>query len=97
VDLSTYVEQTDPADVLYNQGLANLNAGRMSEAIAKFEAIDRQHPYSEFARKALLMSTFANYRQGNYQEAINNGKRYVTLYPTTPDAAYAQYLVGLSY
>lgn len=97
IDLATYVEQTDPADVLYNQGLANLNAGRMKEAIAKFQAIDRQHPYSEFARKAMLMSTFANYRQGNYEEAVNNGKRYVSLYPTTNDAAYAQYLVGLSY
>lgn len=97
IDLSTYVEPTDPADVLYNQGLANLNAGRMKEANAKFEAISQQHPYSEFSRKATLMSTFANYRQGNYQDAINSGKRYVQLYPTTDDAAYAQYLVGLSY
>jgi len=97
LDLSTYVEQTEPADVLYNQGLANLNAGRMREAIAKFEAVDRQHPYSEFARKALIMNAFANYRQGKYTEAINAGKRYVTLYPTSEDAAYAQYLVGLSY
>ncbi|WP_159593574.1 outer membrane protein assembly factor BamD [Chelativorans xinjiangense] len=97
LDLSTYVEQTEPADALYNQGLANLNAGRMKEAIAKFEAVDRQHPYSEYARKALLMSTFANYRQGQYPEAINNGKRYVTLYPTSEDAAYAQYLTGLSH
>jgi len=97
LDLSTYVEQTEPADVLYNQGLANLNAGRMREAVAKFEAVDRQHPYSEFARKALIMNTFANYRQGKYTDAINAGKRYVTLYPTSEDAAYAQYLVGLSY
>ncbi|MCT8996884.1 outer membrane protein assembly factor BamD [Chelativorans intermedius] len=97
LDLSAYVEQTDPADVLYNQALANLEAGRMKEAIAKFEAIDRQHPYSEFARKALLMNTFANYRQGSYTEAINNGERYLTLYPTSDDAAYAQYLVGLSH
>jgi len=97
VDLSTFVEQTEPADVLYNQGLANLNSGRMREAIAKFEAVDRQHPYSEFARKALIMNTFANYRQGKYTEAISAGKRYVTLYPTSEDAAYAQYLVGLSY
>jgi len=97
LDLSTYVEQTEPADVLYNQGLANLNAGRLKEAVAKFEAVDRQHPYSEFARKALLMSTFANYRQGKYTDAINNGRRYGTLYPTSEDAAYAQYLVGLSY
>lgn len=97
VDLAAYVEETDPADVLYNQGLANLDSGRMDEAIAKFEAIDRQHPYSEFARKAMVMSAFANYRQNNYEEAINAGRRYVSLYPATEDAAYAQYLVGLSY
>ncbi|TWH01046.1 Beta-barrel assembly machine subunit BamD [Mesorhizobium sp. J18] len=97
VNLAALVDQTEPADVLYNQGLANLNAGRLKEAVAKFEAIDRQHPYSEFARKALIMNTFANYRQGNYEEAVTAGKRYVSLYPTTEDAAYAQYLIGLSY
>ncbi len=97
LDLSTYVETIEPADALYNQGLANLNAGRLKEAAAKFEAVDRQHPYSEFGRKALLMSTFTNYRQGRYSEAVNSGQRYVTLYPTSDDAAYAQYLVGLSY
>jgi outer membrane protein assembly factor BamD len=97
LNVSTFVEQTEPADVLYNQGLANLNAGRMNEAIAKFEAVDRQHPYSEFARRALLMNTFANYRQGKFTDAVSNGRRYVTLYPTSEDAAYAQYLIGLSY
>ncbi len=97
VDLATYVEQTDPADVLYNQGLANLETGRLKEAAAKFDAVDRQHPYSEYARKSMVMSAFAQYRQGNYDEAINAGKRYVNLYPSTPDAAYAQYIVGLAY
>lgn len=97
IDLATYVEQTDPPDVLYNQGLANLNSGRLKEASRKFQAIDRQHPYSEFARKAMVMGAFTNYRQGNYDEAINAGRRYVSLYPSTDDAAYAQYIVGLSY
>ncbi|MGO4842962.1 outer membrane protein assembly factor BamD, partial [Rhizobiaceae sp. 2RAB30] len=82
---------------LYNQGLANLEAGRLKEATKKFDAVDRQHPYSEFARKSMVMGAFAEYRQGNYDEAINAGKRYVQLYPSTPDAAYAQYIVGLSY
>ena len=81
VDLATYVEQTEPADVLYNQGLANLNAGRLKEASRKFDAVDRQHPYSEYARKAMVMGAFANYRQGKYDEAINAAKRYLTLYP----------------
>ncbi|NGO55140.1 outer membrane protein assembly factor BamD [Allomesorhizobium camelthorni] len=97
IDLATYVDQTEPADVLYNQGLANLNAGRLKEASRKFDAVDRQHPYSEWARKSMVMGAFANYRQGNYDEAINAAKRYVSLYPSTEDAAYAQYIVGLSY
>jgi outer membrane protein assembly factor BamD len=97
IDLATYVEETDPADKLYNEGLANLNAGRMKEASRKFDAVDRQHPYSEFARKSMVMGAFANYRQGNYDEAINSAKRYVALYPASEDAAYAQYIIGLSY
>ena len=97
VDLATYVEQTEPADVLYNQGLANLNAGRLKEASRKFEAVDRQHPYSEYARKSMVMGAFASYRQGDYEEAINSAKRYLTLYPVDRDAAYAQYIIGLSY
>ncbi|WP_457938079.1 outer membrane protein assembly factor BamD [Mesorhizobium sp. 10J20-29] len=97
LDLSTYVDETEPADVLYNQGLANLNAGNLKEAGRKFAAVDRQHPYSEFARKSMVMGAFTNYRQGNFDEAINSGKRYVALYPSSEDAAYAQYIVGLSY
>jgi outer membrane protein assembly factor BamD len=97
LDLSTYVDQTEPADVLYNQGLANLNSGRLKEASKKFDSIDRQHPYSEYARKSMVMGAFANYRQGNYDDAINSAKRYLALYPSTPDAAYAQYIVGLCY
>jgi outer membrane protein assembly factor BamD len=97
LDLSMLVENIEPADVLYNQGLANLNEGRLSEAARKFEAVDRQHPYSEFARRSLVMGAFTQYRLGNYQEAINAGRRYVQLYPTSDDAAYAQYIVGLSY
>jgi outer membrane protein assembly factor BamD len=97
VDLSTYVDQTEPADVIYNQGLANMNAGRLDEASKKFAAVDRQHPYSEFARKSMVMGAFANYRQGNYDDAIASAKRYLTLYPSTDDAAYAEYIIGLSY
>ena len=97
IDLASYVDTIEPADTLYNQGLANLEAGRLKEASAKFAAIDRQHPYSEYARKALVMSAFTNYRQGNYDEAINMARRYVSLYPTSEEAAYAYYIAGLSY
>ena len=45
----------------------------------------------------MVMGAFTNYRQGRYQEAINQGQRYVQLYPSSEDAAYAQYIVGLAY
>src|SRR5262245_45732138 len=58
IDLNAYVDTIEPADVLYNQALANLNAGRLDEAAKKFDAVDRQHPYSEYARKSLVMGAF---------------------------------------
>lgn len=97
LDLSAYVDTIEPADVLYNQALANLNAGRLDEAAKKFDAVDRQHPYSEFARKALVMGAFANYRAGKYDDSLAMTKRYIALYPTQPEAAYAYYITGLCY
>jgi outer membrane protein assembly factor BamD len=87
----------DPPDLLYNQALAHLEAGDAREAAEKFEEIDKEHPYSEYARRSTLMSAFLNFRRGRYQEAINDAQRYVTLFPASPDAAYAQYLIGESY
>jgi outer membrane protein assembly factor BamD len=95
--LANYVAPTDPADQLYNEGLANLNAGRLKEASAKFDAIDKEHPYSEYSRKAEVMGAFTKYRMGNYDDAITMAQRYMELYPSTTDAAYAQYIIGLSY
>lgn len=97
IDITKLTAETDPPEVLYNQGLANLNAGKTTEAARKFDAIDQQHPFSEYARKALVMRSFVNYRNGQYQDAINGASRYLNLYPESEDAAYAQYIVGLAY
>ncbi|MEM0898787.1 MAG: outer membrane protein assembly factor BamD [Pseudomonadota bacterium] len=95
--LNSFVDSIEPADVLYNQGLANLNSGNLREAAAKFNAIDRQHPYSDFARKAKVMGAYASYRMGDHDNAISTGRRFVSLYPSHEDAAYAQYIIALSY
>lgn len=97
IDITKLTVETDPPEVLYNQGLANLQAGKTTEAARKFDAIDKQHPFSEYARKALVMRSFINYRNGQYQDAINGASRYLNLYPESSDAAYAQYIVGLAY
>ncbi|HET9619301.1 MAG TPA: outer membrane protein assembly factor BamD [Pseudolabrys sp.] len=88
----------EPADRLYNEGLYYLNSEKKpKEAVKKFEEVDRQHPYSEWARKALIMSAYSYYQSGSYDECVAAAKRYITLHPGTPDAAYAQFLIGSSY
>ena len=88
----------DPADKLYNEGLFLLNSKQdYKEAAKKFDEVDRQNPYSDWARKALLMSAYSYYQAEQYDDCVNSAKRYVTLHPASPDAAYAQYLIGASY
>jgi outer membrane protein assembly factor BamD len=89
--------EAEPAGNLYNEGLAYMNAGKLNDAVKSFNEVDRQHPYSEYARKALIMSAFASYRKGKHEDAVNTAKRYLTLYPGSPDAAYAQYIIGQAY
>ena len=88
----------EPADKLYNEGLYLLNNKKDPKTAAKkFEEVDRQHPYSEWARKSLIMSAYAYYESAQYDDCINSARRYVTLHPGSPDAAYAQFLIGSSY
>jgi outer membrane protein assembly factor BamD len=88
----------EPADRIYNEGLYLLNVKKDSKGAAKrFEEVDRQHPYSEWARKSLIMSAYAYYESGDYDDSINSARRYIQLHPGSPDAAYAQFLIGASY
>jgi outer membrane protein assembly factor BamD len=87
----------EPAEKLYNEGLFLLNNKRdFAEAAKRFEQVDRQHPYSEWARKSVLMSAYAFYESRDYDSSISAAQRYVTLHPGSPDAAYAQYLIAAS-
>ncbi|EFL90835.1 lipoprotein [Ahrensia sp. R2A130] len=96
-DINSFVDPTVPADQTYNEALANLDAGNSSEAKKKFAKLDRQHPYSNYAKKAGVMSTYLAYRSAEYPEAIARGKRFVQLYPSNAEAPYALYLVGMSH
>src|SRR5436305_6640011 len=87
-----------PADKLYNEGLYLLNEKKDIKAAAKkFEEVDRQHPYSEWARKSLIMTAYSYYEAGSYEDSINAARRYLQLHPGSPDAAYAQFLIGSSF
>jgi outer membrane protein assembly factor BamD len=88
----------EPADKLYNEGVYLLNQRKDYKAAAKkFEEVERQHPYSDWARKSLIMTAYASYEAREYDEAVNAARRYVTLHPGSSDSAYAQFLIGSSY
>lgn len=87
----------EPADKLYNEGLTLVAQKKFTDAAKKFEEVDRQHPYSEWARKSLLMTAYSYYEADEYDQTVLAARRYVTLHPGSADAAYAQYLIGASY
>ena len=92
------VAPDEPAEKLYNEGVFLLNERKeIKDAAKKFEEVERQHPYSEWARKSLIMAAYSYYASALYEEAITAAQRYITLHPGNPDAAYAQYLIGASY
>jgi outer membrane protein assembly factor BamD len=87
-----------PADQLYNQAVFLVNEKKdYKEAAKKFEEVDRQHPYSDWARKSLIMSAYAYYEARMYDDCIASAKRYISLHPGSAEAPYAQYLIGASY
>jgi len=91
------IGKDERAEVLFNDGLARLEARDYTAASKKFVELDKQYPYSNWSRRALLLATYGSYEGADYAEAINQGRRYVQLYPATSDTPYAQYLVGMSY
>ena len=86
-----------PPDDIYNQGLARLQKKDDEGAAKKFSDLDKQFPYSDYSRKGLLMTTYAQYQGGNYGDAIQSAHRYTALYPNSPDAPYAMYMEAMSY
>ncbi|MBD2746440.1 outer membrane protein assembly factor BamD [Microvirga sp. BT688] len=86
-----------PAEEIYNDGLARVQKGDFDGAVTKFSSLDKQYPYTDWARKGLIMEAYANYEGGFYDEAITASRRYLQSYPNTTDAAYAQYIMASSY
>lgn len=89
--------EDEPVGKLYNEALDLLGGSKWKAAAEKFEAVERQHPYSPWARKAIVMAAFAYYQSGRYDDSINAAERYLALYPGSEDAPYAQFLIAQSY
>ncbi|HRK19699.1 MAG TPA: outer membrane protein assembly factor BamD [Hyphomicrobiaceae bacterium] len=84
----------DPPDKMYSSADRSLEKGNWNEAARKFEELDRDHPYAQEARRAMVMAAFAHYKAGKFPEAIATAQRYTTVHPGTKEAALAHHIIA---
>jgi len=94
-EASIYLER--PVEDIYNYAMDLLLDKDYQMAALTFEEVERQHPYSMWATKAQLMSSYAHYLDNNYDDSVIAAERFVSLHPGHDDTAYAYYLLGLCY
>ncbi|PZO48459.1 MAG: outer membrane protein assembly factor BamD [Alphaproteobacteria bacterium] len=88
-----YVDE--PVARLYNGGADFLDRRNWAAALIVFQEVERQHPYSSWARRAMLMQAYAHYQANEYDSAIEDAQRFIALHPGNESAPYAYYLVSI--
>jgi len=86
-----------PVELLYSTGADRLDRRQWSQAVDYFQEVERQHPYSEWSRRSILMQAYAHYQGNDYAEAIADADRFIQLYPGNQTAAYAHYIKAVCY
>jgi outer membrane protein assembly factor BamD len=86
-----------PADVLYANGVAEVQKENYDRSVTIFDEVETNYPYSTWATHAQLMHGYAQYKQQNYDEAISALNRFIALHPENSNIAYAYYLKSLCY
>ena len=85
------------AEEIYKAGELVLNGKKPKDALHYFQEVQRLYPYTEWAKRALIMEAYTDHKSGKYEDARLSAQRYLDLYPGSEDSAYAQYLLALSY
>ena len=84
-------------NTLYNAAWTRMQNGNYVVAAALFDEVERQHPYSVWARRAQLMSAFSYYAANDHTKSIEAARRFLSIHPGNRDAPYALYLIALNY
>ena len=84
-------------DTLYNRGMDQLEQKKWHDAVNTFEELERQHPYSEWATRAQMMTAYAQFRAEDYDETVVTADRFIRLHPGHKDLPYMYYLKGMSH
>lgn len=82
---------------LYNEAADSFAAGKFKDAVPQFEEVERQHPYSDWAKRAQIMAGYSAYRANQYDDAALILERFAKIYPNNESTPYAYYLRALCY
>jgi outer membrane protein assembly factor BamD len=96
-DKPNLAEDNDPPNVTYSKAEKLADKGKYADAAREYEQVDINHPYSQEARRAIVMSAYAYYKAGKYDDAVSAADRYLTLHPGTKESDLAQNIIGMSY
>jgi outer membrane protein assembly factor BamD len=93
----TLAYQERPVELLFSVGATYLDRHQWNDAVNYFREVERQHPYSEWSRRAILMTAYAHYEANSYSEALADADRFIALYPGNAATPYAYYLKAICY
>ena len=93
----TLAYQERPVELLFALGASYLDRHQWADAVNYFREVERQHPYSEWSRRSILMTAYAHYQANNYAESIADSDRFIALYPGNAATPYAYYLKSVCY
>ncbi len=96
-DKNVVEDPNEPPEIIYKKAETLADKGKFGDAAKQYENVDINHPYSQEARRAILMAAYAYYKAAKYDDAIGAADRYLTLHPGTTEADLAQDIIAMSY
>ena len=85
------------AVTIYAEAVKALKEGDAFYAAKKFKEAESLLPQSEWAAKASLMASYADYSRNAYSKSIFGLERHIANYPADKNIPYAHYLIAMCY
>ena len=82
---------------LYSETVEAIKIGDAYFAAKKFKEVESLLPQSDWAAKASLMASYADYSRNAYSSAVFGLERHVKNYPADKNIPYAHYLIAICY
>ena len=91
------ISEDKAAEEIFNSGERELIRRRYNDAAEKFKEVERLYPYSDWAKRALIMQVYSFHKDKEYENVVSAANRFIEFHPKDKDIPYAYYLIGLSY